>query len=84
MIGHKVVVESVAEGEAKCDNALPYFFAEREKGLLEWIPHGKEAGFWEPIVIWDKDPTQRKTRVQLEDLIIIGIQARSRFVVQAP
>ncbi len=82
MIGPKVVVESVADGEGKCDDASPYLFAERERGLLDWVSHRREVGFWEPIVIWDKDPTQRKTRVQLEDLRIIGIQVRSRFVIQ--
>ena len=82
MIGPKVVVESVAEGEAQCNDASIYLFGEHEKGLLEWVPHGKEVGFWEPIVIWDRDPKQRNTRVQLEDLIIVGLQARSRFLIQ--
>jgi hypothetical protein len=53
-----------------------------EKGLLDWLPHRKEVGFWEPIVIWDEDPMQKKTRVELEHLRIVGIQAGSRFVVQ--
>jgi hypothetical protein len=77
----RVVVESIREGEALGRNTSAYIFGEREIGLLEWAPHTKELGFWQPIVVWDDDPERRETIVRLEHVRIIGIQAGSRFVL---
>lgn len=86
MLGNKarVIVKSVEEGEASTlrQQDEKYFFAEGEVGILDWVPHVKDTGFWSPVVVWDNDPKKRRTSVRLEQIKLLGIEALSRFVLQ--
>ncbi len=78
----KVVVEAVVEGEAAFHGTHTIRFCKNDRGILYWLPHATEVGFWQPLVVWDKDTARRKTVVQLEDVRVVGMEADSRFLLQ--
>jgi hypothetical protein len=76
-----ILVEAVGERISSGRFDPAYVFKVGEKGILKWVNHPTEIGFWKPMVLWDGDSGQRYREVSLANLRIIGIEHLDRRVI---
>lgn len=50
-------------------------------GVLHWHAHRRHPRFFEPRVMWDRDPKRRVRRVIVSSIGIVGLQTRTSRVL---
>lgn len=50
-------------------------------GVLKWKAHGRHPRFFEPVVLWDRDPQRQVRRVIVSSLTVVGLQTRGARVL---
>ena len=53
-------------------------------GVLKWMPHKRQRRFFEPLVIWDRDPKQKARCIMLSSITIVGLQTQALRVLLHP
>jgi hypothetical protein len=53
-------------------------------GLLRWKPHRKHPRFFEPRVVWDRDPEQKNRKVIVSSISVVGLQNAHTRVLLLP
>ena len=66
---------------ATLESTDPWKVRKGDLGVLKWKAHRRHARFFEPHVVWDRDPKRRMRKVIVSSIAIAGLQTSASRVL---
>jgi hypothetical protein len=75
-----VVVRARFDSET-VESIDPWEVRKGDLGVLKWKSHRRHPRFFEPHVVWDRDPQRRVRKVIVSSIAIVGLQTSGSRVL---
>ena len=78
----EVIVNAIWAGRTVPTELDPdiYCFSRGEHGILKWRRHQLDERLFQPMAVWDGDPSHRPRAINLAEVEVVGLETRSNIM----